>query len=112
MSRLALVVMVIALLVGAYLRFEDLSALEMSADEGATWAAAHAPTVREVIAVQQTHNAGKLPVHDLILHGWIAAFGDGLVAMIEVWILPEGRLRVFRRAKEEIVFGVGDLRGR
>jgi 4-amino-4-deoxy-L-arabinose transferase-like glycosyltransferase len=81
MSRLALVVMVIALVVGAYLRFDGLGTLEMSADEGATWAAAGAPTIREVIAIQQTHNAGKLPVHDLILHGWIAILGDGLVAM-------------------------------
>src|SRR5580704_5561105 len=81
MSRLALVVMFIALVAGAYLRFDGLSALEMSADEGATWAAADAPSIREVIAIQQTHNAGKLPLHDLILHEWIAVFGDGLFAM-------------------------------
>ena len=73
--------MLLALVVGALLRFDDLGALEMSADEGATWAAADAPSIHEVIAIQQTHNAGKLPLHDLILHGWIAVFGDGLVAM-------------------------------
>ena len=53
----------------------------MSADEGATWAAADAPSIGEVIAIQQTHNPGKLPLHDLMLHGWIALFGDGLAAM-------------------------------
>jgi len=81
MSRIALVLMCLALTVGAFLRLDNLGALEMSADEGATWAAADAPSIRDVIAIQQTHNAGKLPLHDLILHGWIAVFGDGLVAM-------------------------------
>jgi 4-amino-4-deoxy-L-arabinose transferase-like glycosyltransferase len=81
MSRLALALVVIALLAGAYLRFNNLGALQMSADEGATWAAADAPSIREVVAIQQTHNAGKLPLHDLMLHGWIAILGDGLFAM-------------------------------
>ncbi len=81
MNRLALALVCIALVVGAWLRFENLGVPEMSADEGATWAAADAPSIREVIATQQTHNPGKLPLHDLILHGWIAMFGDGLFAM-------------------------------
>jgi 4-amino-4-deoxy-L-arabinose transferase-like glycosyltransferase len=81
MSRIALALVFIALLAGGYLRFNNLGALEMSADEGATWAAAAAPSMREVLALQQTHNAGKLPLHDLMLHGWIAVFGDGLAAM-------------------------------
>src|SRR5580704_6908095 len=81
MNRLALALVFIALGAGAYLRFENLAALQMSADEGATWVAADAPSIREVIAVQQTHNAGKLPLHDLVLHEWIAIFGDGLFAM-------------------------------
>jgi mannosyltransferase len=81
MSRLALALVLIALLAGAFLRFDHLGALQMSADEGATWAAADAPSVPEVVAIQQTHNAGKLPVHDLMLHGWIATFGDDLFVM-------------------------------
>lgn len=81
MNKLALVVMFVALLAGTYLRFDNLGALQMSADEGATWAAADAPSIREVIALQQTHNPGKLPLHDLTLHGWIAIFGDGMAAM-------------------------------
>ncbi len=73
--------MLVALLAGAYLRFVHLGALQMSPDEGATWAAADAPSIHNVIAIQQTHNAGKLPFHDLMLHGWIAIFGDSLFAM-------------------------------
>ena len=81
MSRIALALIIGALLMGAYLRLHKLGALQMSADEGATWAAADAPSVREVVAIQQTHNPGKLPLHDLMLHEWIGIFGDGLVAM-------------------------------
>ena len=81
MSRPAAAVLMLALVFGALLRFGDLGALQMSADEGATWAAAAAPSISQLIAIQQTHNAGKLPFHDLILHGWIALFGDGLPAM-------------------------------
>src|SRR5690242_16139090 len=81
MSRSAAAVMIAAVIIGAALRFADLGALQMSADEGATWAAAAAPSISQLLATQQTHNAGKLPFHDLILHGWIALFGDGLPAM-------------------------------
>jgi mannosyltransferase len=80
-SRLSIAIVFVALIAGAYLRFSDLGALQMSADEGATWAAADAPSITEVLAIQQTHNPGKLPLHDLVLHWWIAIFGDGLVAM-------------------------------
>src|ERR1700676_4017351 len=81
MNRLALAVVFIALLIGAYLRFDNLGVLQMSADEGATWAAADASSTRDVVALQRTHNPGKLPLHDLMLHGWIAIFGAGLAAM-------------------------------
>ncbi len=53
----------------------------MSADEGASWAAASAPTAAEVIARQPALNPGELPMHDLMLHGWIALFGSSLAAM-------------------------------
>jgi hypothetical protein len=53
----------------------------MSPDEGASWAAAAAPTAREVIARQPSLNPGELPIHDLMLHGWIALFGSSLTAM-------------------------------
>ena len=63
------------------MRFVGLGAREMSADEGASWAAASAPTVSEVLRRQEMFNAGKLGLHDIMLHGWILAFGDGLVSM-------------------------------
>jgi mannosyltransferase len=81
MSRGTLAIVFLALLAGAYLRFNHLGAFQMSADEGATWAAADAGSFREVIALQQTHNPGKLPLHDLMLHIWITLFGDDLLAM-------------------------------
>src|SRR5579862_2087507 len=81
MSRAALVIVFVALLAGAFLRFHHLDALQMSADEGATWAAADAFSIGEVVELQQTHNPGKLPLHDLMLHGWIVIFGDGLFAL-------------------------------
>ena len=70
-----------ALAVGACFRFADLGALEMSADEGASWAAASASSVAEVIVLQPALNPGKLPIHDLMLHGWIGLFGESLPAM-------------------------------
>ena len=53
----------------------------MSPDEGASWAAASAPTAAEVIARQPALNPGELPVHDLLLHAWIALFGSSLAAI-------------------------------
>jgi hypothetical protein len=53
----------------------------MSPDEGASWAAASAPTVAEVIARQPTLNPGELPIHDVMLHAWIALFGSSMAAM-------------------------------
>ena len=53
----------------------------MSADEGASWAAASAPSAAEVIARQPALNPGELPIHDLMLHGWIGLFGESIVAM-------------------------------
>ena len=73
--------LVVALAAGGYLRFANLGALEMSADEGASWAAASAPSAAEVIARQPSLNPGELPIHDLMLHGWIGLFGESIAAM-------------------------------
>ncbi len=53
----------------------------MSPDEAASWAAASAPTAAQVIARQPSLNPGELPIHDLMLHGWIAIFGSSMTAM-------------------------------
>ena len=52
----------------------------MSPDEGASWGAASAPTIRDVVARQAVFNPGKLPIHDLMLHAWMATFGQSLAA--------------------------------
>jgi hypothetical protein len=78
---LEITLVILAIVWGGILRFERLAAREMSADEAASWASAAAPSVRLVISLGTRLNPGKLPLHDLALHGWIALFGDGLFAM-------------------------------
>ncbi|MBV8358224.1 MAG: hypothetical protein JO189_09855, partial [Deltaproteobacteria bacterium] len=70
-----------AVALGGFLRFSNLGGCEMSADEGASWAAASASSVRQVLQFQPRLNPGKFAVHELALHGWLRLFGDGLVAM-------------------------------
>ena len=78
---MSLVLLFLAIAAGSYLRFANLGALEMSPDEGDLWATASAPSVSEVIARQTQLDAGKLPVDDLMLHGWIGLFGSSMAAM-------------------------------
>lgn len=81
MPRLWLVILILALAAGAVLRFANLGGNEMSADEAATWAAAAAPSVSQVIALGEQLNPGKIAAHEVLLHGWIVMFGDGLIAL-------------------------------
>ncbi len=71
----------VAIALGAWLRFAAIGAREMSADEGASWAAAAAPNLAEVVRIQAVLNPGKLAVYEVMLHGWVIIFGDGLAAM-------------------------------
>src|SRR6266852_3026151 len=73
--------LLIALALGAYLRFASIGANEMSADEGASWAASAAPSITEVLRLQSHLNRGKAGLHDITLHEWMRAFGDSLGAM-------------------------------
>lgn len=77
----ALAVLALAMLLGAGLRFHRLERSDLSADEAASWAAASAPGVRQVMAMEQQLDPGKLPLYDLLLHGWIRVFGDDVPAM-------------------------------
>jgi len=100
-----LVILAAALAVGGYLRFAGLGMQEMSADEGASWAAAAAPSAAEVLRLQARLNPGKLGVHDLALHLWMRTFGDsagtmrtlsataGTLAIIIVYLLTGELLR-------------------
>jgi len=78
---LPLATLALAILLGGYLRFVNLDTLELSADEGASWAAATAPSMFQVVRAQARLNPGELGLHDVALHLWIAAAGDSLIAM-------------------------------
>jgi uncharacterized membrane protein len=73
--------LLLALALGGFLRFFALGRREMSADEGASWAAAAASTITQVLQLQPRLNPGKFAVHEIALHGWVNVFGDGLTAM-------------------------------
>jgi hypothetical protein len=77
----ALGLLVIALMLGAILRFQGLGVSDLTADEGASWAAASTASVSEVVAMEHQLDPGKLPLYDLLLHGWIRLFGDSVTAM-------------------------------
>ncbi len=73
--------LLLALIVGGLLRFADLGAREMSADEGASWSAASAPTIRAVLHAQHTMNPGEAGLHDVALHLWMRGLGDRLARL-------------------------------
>jgi mannosyltransferase len=78
---LALGLLALALVLGATLRFQHLGLTDLSADEGASWAAASAPGVSAVVATEHQLDPGKLPLYDVMLHGWVRLFGDSVPAM-------------------------------
>ncbi len=77
----ALALLVLALLLGAGLRFYRLGLADLSADEAASWAGAAAPDLRTVTARQPSLDPGKLALYDATLHGWIGLAGDGVESM-------------------------------
>ncbi|HVA40258.1 MAG TPA: hypothetical protein VNF49_06310, partial [Candidatus Binataceae bacterium] len=77
----AFVLVAVAVILGAQLRLYRLARLDMSADEGASGASASAPDIRQVVAIEQQLDPGKLALYDVLLHEWIGVFGDSLVAM-------------------------------
>jgi hypothetical protein len=78
---LTIALLAVAMVLGTWLRFAAIGAREMSADEGASWAAAAAPSLADVVRIQAVLNPGKLAVYEIVLHGWMRLFGDGLAAM-------------------------------
>jgi hypothetical protein len=73
--------LVVALVMGASVRFHRLGRAQMDVDEGASWAGASVPTLGEVVAMERQIDPGKLALYDLMLHKWIGVFGDSLSAM-------------------------------
>jgi len=72
---------IIAIVIGAHLRFDHLTRFEMNGDEAASWAAAAAPSAQQVGQIERQLDPGKLALYDVMLHEWIAVFGDSLYAM-------------------------------
>jgi mannosyltransferase len=82
LSRIAPVALLsLALVLGGVLRLARLGANEMSADEGASWAAASQVSVAQVLHAQRRLNPAELGLHDVLLHGWMSLFGTGLAAI-------------------------------
>lgn len=81
LKPLPLLIVALALVVGGFLRFHNLDAQEMSADEGFSWKAAAAPTLHQLVQIQLELNSGKGPLHDVALHYWMGRFGDSVAAM-------------------------------
>jgi uncharacterized membrane protein len=80
-SVLNAIILAAAVLIGGWLRFRDLGALDLTADEAPSWLAASAPTVGQVIHQGLFFNPGKLAAHDLALHFWMLAFGDSVISI-------------------------------
>jgi mannosyltransferase len=101
-ARGAISLLILAIAVGGLLRFSNLGEAEMSADEGASWAAASASSVSQVLELQPRLNPGKFALHEIALHGWIRLFGDGLTAMRALSALAGtlGIVAVFFLARE------------
>lgn len=76
--RAALTILIVAVIVGAGLRFYRLGAEEMSRGEAAAWTAAVAPDLRSVFLASKQLDPGKSGVYDLVLHLWIDVFGDAV----------------------------------
>jgi uncharacterized membrane protein len=74
-------ILVAAILIGGWLRFRDLGALDLTADEAPSWLSASAPTVGQVIHQGLYFNPGKLAAHDVALHFWMLAFGDSVTSI-------------------------------
>ena len=83
-DRPAIAILSVAVVVGTWLRFEQLDRLDFTPGEAVSWVAASAPNLRAVFASALVLNPGKLGVHDLALHLWMGAFGDGLSTMREL----------------------------
>lgn len=81
-TRLFVVILLtLAVVLGAFYRFHRLARWDMNGDEAASWAAASAPSVKRVAGIEQRLDPGKLALYDTALHEWIGIFGDDLFAM-------------------------------
>ena len=75
-QRQALLILLIAVVLGSGLRFYRLGVEEMNRGEAAAWTAAVAPDLRSVFVASKALDPGKSGLYDLVLHLWIAQVGD------------------------------------
>jgi mannosyltransferase len=80
-------VLAAALALGAFLMFFRLGTDELSGDESLSWAAASAPSIAQMVAIQHQINSGKLAFHELLLREWMRIFGSGEAAMRSLSVL-------------------------
>ncbi|MGH7913721.1 MAG: hypothetical protein ACREPW_03590 [Candidatus Binataceae bacterium] len=105
----ALVLLALALMLGAGLRFYRLGTAELSADEAASWAGATAPDLRAVVESQRLLDPGKLALYDVALHGWIGLAGDGVGSMRALSaVLGTMAIALIFAATRELLLDLGD----
>jgi mannosyltransferase len=117
---LALILLTVTLGIGAHLRFHRLVKMDMSPDEGASWAAAVLPDVHSIVEAERHLDPGKLALYDLLLHEWIQIFGDGLFSMramsaalgtINILLVFAAVREVYRRLSVDADVATAELTG-
>ncbi|MGB8900783.1 MAG: hypothetical protein WCC90_16770 [Methylocella sp.] len=92
----------------------------MNGDEAASWAAASAPGVRQVAAIERRLDPGKLALYDVMLHEWIGVLGDSLFAMramsaalgtIAIVLIFVVVREIWRSLADESAAAIGELAG-
>ena len=103
-----------AILVGAWLRFEHLDSVDMTAGEGVEWIAAAAPNIYGVLHLALPLNPGKLGLYDVMMHLWMEVFGDSLAALraLSAALGALSILLTFMVVLELLAPAVGDARKR
>ena len=71
-SRDAIIILLIAMILGSALRFYRLGVEEMNRGEAAAWMAAVAPNLQAVFMASKVLDPGKSGIYDIVLHLWIA----------------------------------------
>src|ERR1700722_14573161 len=74
-------VLLIAVVLGAILRFFRLGAHELSIDESLAGGESSGDNVKAVLRVQRQLDSGKFPIYELAQHGWMRIFGESEAAM-------------------------------
>jgi hypothetical protein len=104
----AVALLVLALLLGAGLRFYRLGMADLSADEAASWAGATAPDLHTVVERQRLLDPGKLALYDVVLHGWIGLRGDSIRSMRALSaVLGTFAIVLVFAATRELMLGLG-----